>query len=136
MGAEARAGRELSVDRRGFVIRLRPGRREEYERIHEAVWPEVLATIEACGIRNYSIFLKRLDDGRDYLFATYEYVGKDYAADQRKMAADPATQRWWKITDPMQEPIEARAEGERWAAMREVFRLESGSSGPFRREEP
>jgi L-rhamnose mutarotase len=111
------------MERRGLVIRLREGKREEYERIHEAVWPEVLATIEACGIRNYSIFLKRLDDGRDYLFATYEYVGTDFAADQEKMAADPATQRWWKLTDPMQEPIAAREKGEWWAAMREVFRL-------------
>jgi L-rhamnose mutarotase len=109
------------VDRRGFVVRLREGARDEYVRLHEAVWPEVLATIEACGIRNYSIFLKQLDDGRDYLFATYEYVGKDFAADQRKMAADPATQRWWKLTDPLQEPIEAREKGEWWASMREVF---------------
>ena len=110
------------MTRLGFVIRLRPGAREEYERLHRAVWPEVLATIGECGIRNYSIFLKRLDDGRDYLFATYEYVGKDFAADQRKMAADPATQRWWKLTDPLQEPIRRRAEGEWWSAMDEVFR--------------
>ncbi len=109
------------MDRRGFVIRLRAGAREEYVRLHEAVWPEVLATIEACGIRNYSIFLKQLDDGRDYLFATYEYVGNDFDADRRKMAADPATQRWWKLTDALQEPIEAREKGEWWAAMREVF---------------
>jgi len=110
------------MERHGRVIRLKPGAREEYERLHRSVWPEVLATITACGIRNYSIFLKTLDDGRDYLFATYEYVGEDFAADQRKMAADPATQRWWKITDAMQEPIDARERGEWWAEMREVFR--------------
>jgi len=112
----------LGIERHGRVIRLKPGMREEYVRLHEAVWPEVLATITACGIRNYSIFLKELDDGRDYLFATYEYVGTDFAADQKRMAADPATQRWWKITDPMQEPVDAREKGEWWAAMREVFR--------------
>ena len=105
--------------RRGFVIRLVPGKRAEYERLHAAVWPEVLATITASGIRNYSIFAKRLDDGRDYLFATYEYHGEDFAADQRRMAADPATQRWWKMTEPLQEPV--GAEGEWWAPMEEVF---------------
>ena len=110
------------MERRGLVVRLKPGAREEYVRLHEAVWPEVLATITACGIRNYSIFLTRLDDGRDYLFACFEYVGTDFAADQKKMAADPATQRWWKLTDPLQEPIGTRAEGEWWAAMTEVFR--------------
>lgn len=29
---------------------------EAYERLHSAIWPEVLATISACNIRNYSIF--------------------------------------------------------------------------------
>jgi L-rhamnose mutarotase len=105
--------------RHGFVIRLRPGMRAEYERLHAAVWPEVLATITACGIRNYSIFARRLDDGRDYLFATYEYHGEDFAADQRRMAADPATQRWWRMTEPLQESV--GSEGEWWAPMEEVF---------------
>jgi L-rhamnose mutarotase len=89
------------VKRYGWVIRLRPNK--------------------ACGIRNYSIFLKRLDDGRDYLFASFEYVGEDFAQDQARMAADPTTQKWWKLTDPLQEPIATRAEGEWWATMEEVF---------------
>jgi L-rhamnose mutarotase len=110
------------VSRHGFVIRLRPGKVEEYKRLHAAVWPEVLATIDACGIRDYSIFWRRLDDGRDYLFATYEYVGSDLAADLARMASDPATQRWWSHTAPLQEPLEPRAEGSWWAEMEEVFR--------------
>jgi L-rhamnose mutarotase len=109
------------VERRASIVRLRPGAVEEYRRLHRTVWPDVLATITACGIRNYSIYLKRLDDGGDYLFASFEYHGDDFARDQARMAADPATQRWWKLTDPLQEPITARAEGEWWAAMEEVF---------------
>ncbi len=31
---------------------------------------------------------------------------------------------WWKITDPMQEPFEARREGEWWAEMDEVFHVD------------
>jgi L-rhamnose mutarotase len=112
------------VKRHGWVIRLRPGKVEEYKRLHREVWPGVLATISACGIRNYSIFLKRLDDGRDYLFASFEHEGADLRADLAKMAADPMTQKWWKLTDPMQEPIGTRKEGERWADMEEVFRYD------------
>jgi L-rhamnose mutarotase len=37
------------------------------------------------------------------------------------MAADPETQRWWAITNPMQEPLPTRAEGEWWAEMEPVF---------------
>ena len=44
------------MHRVGQVIGLKPGHVEEYERLHAAVWPEVLAMISACNIRNYSIF--------------------------------------------------------------------------------
>ena len=84
--------------------------------MHAAVWSDVLDMIRQCNIRNYSIYLK---DG--YLFSYFEYVGDDFAADMAKMAADPTTQEWWQLTDPCQEPLESRAEGEWWARMEEVF---------------
>ena len=111
----------MNVKRHASVIRLRAGKTEEYRRLHAAVWPEVLATITACGIRNYSIFVGRLDDGRDYLFSYFEYHGKDLRADLARMAADPATRNWWTHTEPLQEPLANRAEGDWWAAMEEVF---------------
>ena len=55
-----------------MVIRLQPDKVDEYVRLHSAVWPSVLARITDCNLRNYSIFLQRLDDGRDYLFASFE----------------------------------------------------------------
>lgn len=104
-----------------MVIRLRPERLEEYRRLHAAVPVEVLATIRACHIRNYTIFLRELGDGLPCLFASFEYHGKNYEEDMRRMAADPATQRWWQLTEPCQEPIEGRRPGEWWAAMEEIF---------------
>jgi len=106
-----------------MVIRLLPDKVEEYRRLHAAVPPEVLATIRACGIRNYTIFMRALDDGRPCLFASFEYHGKNYEEDVRRMADDPATQSWWERTEPCQEPIADRAPGEWWAAMEEVFHL-------------
>ena len=50
-----------------------------------------------------------------------EYIGEGFAADMAKMAAAPTTREWWTFTDPMQEPLESRAEGEWWATMQEVF---------------
>ncbi len=102
----------------GMVIRLRPERAEEYERLHAAVWPEVLACIAACNIRNYTIFLRRPEM---LLFASLDYHGEDFAADMARMAADPATQRWWALTDPCQEPLPDRPEGSWWAPMHQVF---------------
>ena len=39
------------------TIRLRPEHREEYLRLHSAVWPGVEAALHRANIRNYSIFL-------------------------------------------------------------------------------
>ncbi len=109
------------VRRFGAAIGLKPEKAEEYIRLHAATWPQVLATIRECNIRNYSIYLGKLDDGKLYLFAYYEYTGSDLQADMKKMAADPATQRWWKLTDPCQVPQKDRKPGEQWMTMREVF---------------
>ena len=98
------------------IIRLRPEFREEYIRYHAQVWPEVLKLIRDCNIRNYSIFLRD-----DVLYAYFEYTGSNYEEDMAKMAADPKMQEWWKITDPMQDPVSSSARGEWWAKMEEVF---------------
>ena len=107
------------VKRVGQVIGVKAERLEEYKAYHADVWPDVLATIWACNIRNYSIFHK---DGR--LFSYFEYVGDDFEADMAQMAADPKTQEWWAIMMPMQEPVNTRAEGEWWADMPEVFHVD------------
>lgn len=106
------------MQRYGMVIGLKPEKIEEYRRLHAAVWPEVLAMISACNIRNYSIFLK---EPENLLFSFFEYHGEDYAADMATMAADPKTQEWWAVCMPCQVPLDTRNRGEWWASMEEVF---------------
>ena len=77
------------MKRMGFVLGIKADQIAEYKRIHAAVWPEVLATIARCNIKNYTIFLK---EPENLLFAYFEYHGTDFKADMAKMAADPATQ--------------------------------------------
>lgn len=107
------------MQRYGSVIKLRSEKFDEYRRLHANVWPEVLKMIHECNIHNYSIYFK---DG--YLFSYFEYHGNDFAADMQKMAADPHTQAWWKLTDPCQEPLETRQKGEWWARMEEFFHVD------------
>jgi len=104
------------MQRIGQIIGVKPEQIEAYERIHAAVWPEVLAMIRACNMRNYSIFRHGT-----LLFAYYEYIGADFEADMAKMAADPKTREWWTHTDPMQEPLPTREPGAWWVVMKEVF---------------
>jgi L-rhamnose mutarotase len=106
------------MERMGQVIRLKPEALADYTRIHAAVWPEILALLSACNITNYSIFLKQPEM---LMFAYWEYTGTDFAADMAKMRAEPRMHDWWRITDPMQDPLETRAEGEWWARMKQVF---------------
>ena len=104
------------MQRYGMAIKVKPEKLEEYKQLHAAAWPDVLKMIAACNIRNYSIYLKD-----SFLFSYFEYIGDDFAADMAKMAADPVTQEWWKLTDPCQEPLPSRRAGEWWATMDEVF---------------
>ncbi|MHB8522956.1 MAG: L-rhamnose mutarotase [Limisphaerales bacterium] len=109
------------MKRYAMVIGLNPDKVDEYKRLHAAVWPGVLAMIRQCHIRNYSIYLRRFDDGRHYLFSYFEYAGSDFAADMADMAADPLTQKWWSVCKPCQEPLAGRSPDEWWAGMTEVF---------------
>ena len=104
--------------RMGYCIGLRPEHAAEYKRLHAVAWPDVLATISRCSIRNYSIFLR---EPENLLFAYFEYHGTDFARDSAVMAADPATQSWWALCGPCQQPFPTRADGEWWATMEEVF---------------
>ncbi len=107
------------MKRYGSVIELKEDRVEEYKKLHEAVWPDVLKIIKKCNIQNYSIYYK---DG--FLFSYYEYSGKDYDEDMALMAADAATQEWWAVCKPCQKPLNTRKEGEWWAQMDEVFHID------------
>lgn len=107
------------MKRFGMVIKLKPGNAAAYREYHAAVWPEVLKMIRECNISNYSIYFKD-----DVLFGYYEYHGSDIKTDLAKMAAHPKTQEWWRIMEPLQEPVATRKAGEWWAEMEEVFHLD------------
>lgn len=109
------------MKRYGSVIGIKPEKIAEYKALHAAVWPDVLAMIAKCNIRNYSIFLR---EPENVMFAYFEYHGTDFAADMAMMAADPRTQKWWAVCGPMQEPLNSRAAGEWWADMPEVFHVD------------
>ena len=100
------------------LVGLRPEKREEYLRLHAAVWPGVEARLSASNISNYSIFLFG-----DQLMSYFEYLGDDFEAYMALIAADPETREWWSHTDPCQEPLPGTPEGEIWATADEVWHL-------------
>jgi L-rhamnose mutarotase len=107
------------VKRLASVIGLPAEHREEYERLHAAVWPAVLERLTRSNIRNYSIYRYG-----DLLFSYYEYVGDDLDADLAAMAADPVTREWWALCSPLQRPLPERGPGEWWHTLPEVFHVD------------
>ncbi len=106
------------IKRIAWVIKVKPEKLEEYKKLHANPWPEVNALLKESNIQNYSIYYR---DG--LLFSYLEYTGSDFNADMKKMSENPITQKWWKLTDPCQEPVESAGEGVWWADMEEVYHL-------------
>nr|WP_199083062.1 L-rhamnose mutarotase [Pedobacter sp. ASV19] len=113
--------KDQQVKRFGSITGLKADKLARYKELHANAWPEVLKKIKDCHIRNYSIYLQKIKN-EYYLFSYFEYTGEDFDGDMKKMAEDPNTQRWWKETDPCQQPLpETAAKNKIWANMEEVF---------------
>lgn len=108
----------------GQVGRLKRACIAEYCRLHEVEvhtpqWEKVRTTIHDCGLRNYSIFIEG-----EIVFAYFEYIGEDYAADMEKMAQDATTQEWWKHTKPCFQKYESDRVEDFYCDMRQIFQLD------------
>lgn len=67
---------------------LLPGKRDEYVRRHDEIWPEMKETLERAGIVNYTIWRCG-----DELFGYYE-CEKGVAFAERTQAESPVVDRW------------------------------------------
>jgi L-rhamnose mutarotase len=91
--------------RKAFLMSLNPGSSEEYRRRHDAIWPELSATLKEHGVHAYSIFH---DPERDLLFA---YAEVESSARWDAVAATGVCQRWWEYmsdimaTNPDHSPV-------------------------------
>jgi L-rhamnose mutarotase len=101
-----------------MVIGVKPDQIAAYKKLHAGSNAGVRDLLAQANMKNFSIYLHKLDDGQYYLFGYYEYVGSDYAADMAKLAAEPRNQAWLEVTDAMQRPLGG---GKTWAVMEEVY---------------
>lgn len=112
--AAGAAGQPLK--RYAFILRLRPGAEQDYEKAHREVWPEMLALLKSVGISEYSIFRRN-----DMLVLTLR--APDFEASWRQLDNHPVNLRWQKAMEPFFAPPEALLPGERFPMMEEVFYL-------------
>ncbi|TAQ85224.1 hypothetical protein B7494_g6461 [Chlorociboria aeruginascens] len=106
------------------IVKLKPEFADKYKECHGNVWPEVLKQIKDCNIEDYSIYY---DPGTGILFASFKYIGYDYAGDMERMRDNPKVKEWWKMTDGFQESLvkgaKSSEDGETswWKGLEEVF---------------
>jgi L-rhamnose mutarotase len=100
--------------RTAFVLRVRPGRIDEYVEAHRSVWPEMLDALRNAGIRNYTIFR-----AADEMFGYFE--ADDLAAAELYLSQQDVCRRW---QDQMAELLEERVPDAGPPQLGEVFRLD------------
>jgi L-rhamnose mutarotase len=105
------------MPRYAYQLRIKPDAIEEYEREHRRVWPELLAKLKQVGVSDYSIFRR----GQE-LVLSLTVDDLDKALDE--LDRDPVNQRWQAFMSRLFEPVPDLQPGERFAMMKEVFRLE------------
>lgn len=72
-----------------FKMKLKPGCEAEYERRHNAIWPELKQLLSDAGVSDYTIFL---DPGTLTLFAVQKVSGEGGSQD---LGSNPIVQKWW-----------------------------------------
>ena len=106
------------VRRVGMVIVVKPERIAEYKALHADSNPGVRGLLRQYHLRNFSIYMHQLDDGKYYLFGYYENEGTDFETDMAKLDAEPRNKEWNSVTDSMQIPLKGETS---WAVMEEVY---------------
>ncbi|WP_396624644.1 L-rhamnose mutarotase [Luteitalea sp.] len=99
-----------------FRMRLHEGQADEYQRRHDAIWPELDALLRESGVVEYRIFL---DEETRALFAVLTRR-TDHTLDA--LPDHPIMKRWWAMmadimdTNADQSPVQV--------PLREVFRMQ------------
>jgi L-rhamnose mutarotase len=80
-----------------FTMKLKPGAIAEYQRRHDALWPELAAVLRNAGVSDYSIFL---DEATLTLFAVQKQSDDNAAA---VLPNHPVVKKWWAYMAPLME---------------------------------
>lgn len=104
------------MQRVAFKMKLLPGKKNEYIKRHNKIWPELKELLKTNGISDYSIFL---DEETNTLFGVQK---TDMIAGSQDLGDSEIVKKWWKYmsdimeTNPDNSPVTL--------PMEEVFYME------------
>ena len=76
-----------------FTLKLNPEMKDEYQEIHENIWPEFVKILRKAGMKNQSTFFK--EDGTLFLY----FESDDPEKSLREVSNDPLNIKWQKEMD-------------------------------------
>ena len=82
---------------KGFKMKLYEGMEEEYERRHNALWPEMKDMIHEYGGKNYTIFLDR------ETLTLFGYIEIESEERWAETANTEICKKWWAFMAPIME---------------------------------
>ncbi|GGF29082.1 L-rhamnose mutarotase [Echinicola rosea] len=91
----------------------------EYEKYHQAVWPEIQKSIRQAGIHMMEIY--RWENRLFMIMETDDTFSFDQKA--KMDAANPKVQEWEDLMWTYQQGLPGVAEGEKWQVMKKIFEL-------------
>lgn len=107
------------MKRIGFLLKVKESMIEDYKKIHESVWSEMLEALRESGWHNYSIFMKK--DGT--LFGYFE-TPESLEAAVEKMSHKEVNARWQSRMSPYFEIPEGAHADQTLIKLEEVFHLD------------
>ncbi|MCK5094641.1 MAG: L-rhamnose mutarotase [Spirochaetes bacterium] len=106
------------MERLALVYRVKPGKKDEYIKAHNEIWPEILKGLKEAGCREMTIFL------RGNLLFLYALID-DIAAFTKTREKDPHYHKWnaW-MAELLEHPYDAE-EPSSFARLDEIWRFEA-----------
>ena len=77
-----------------MIIKIDSSRIKEYLAVHADSNPGIRDLLEKYNLRNFSIFITKLEDGNYYELGYYEYRGNNYEKDMAALNEEPRNKEW------------------------------------------
>lgn len=87
------------MNRVAFKLKLYPGFKEEYQKRHANLWPELRQLLKDNGVFDYSIFY---DEETNILFGVQKVSG----GSSQDLGTEPIVQKWWDMMKDVMETNE------------------------------
>ena len=91
----------------------------EYREHHRKMWPEIVKSLKAAGIRELEIYLR----GTRLVMIIDAAEGFSFEEKLKADARDPKVREWEELMWKYQQPLAGAKAGEKWQPMEQIFKL-------------